>query len=256
MQTTQTTLDAKRAKRTKGKPKVSGVQSSYSKALRGVARRIGEMVGLYDPEDYTSLSSLQKLLRRYAKALRPWAERTAASMLADVNRKDRTMWERLSGEVGAQMRFDIRKTDVGKTIRQLMQEQVDLITSLPLEASERVHKLAIEGLQGERRAADIAKMIYASQEVTKSRAVLIARTEVSREATVLSQTRAAQAGVTHYIWRTAGDATVREGHQAMEGKVCEWAHPPAVNENGRIYYHHPGCIWNCRCWAESIITEH
>lgn len=256
MTTPQPTSDAKRAKRAKrakGKPKVSGVQSSYSKALRGVARRIGEMVDLYDPEDYTSLSSLQTLLRRYAKALKPWAARVAASMLADVNRKDQAMWERLSGEIGAQMRFDIRKTHVGTTIRQLMQEQVDLITSLPLEASERVHKLAIEGLQGERRARDIAKMIYASQEVTKSRAVLIARTEVSRAATVLSQVRAGQAGITHYIWRTAGDGTVREGHKAMEGKVCEWAHPPAVNENGRIYYHHPGAIWNCFP-GETLVT--
>lgn len=45
-----------------------------------------------------------------------------------------------------------------------------------------------------------------------------------------------------YVWRTAGDTRVREGHVHREGKVFRWSEPP---EGG-----HPGTEPNCRCWAE------
>jgi hypothetical protein len=56
-------------------------------------------------------------------------------------------------------------------------------------------------------------------------------------------------------WRTSEDGTVRPGHKAMNGKVCEWASPPAVIENGQVMHHHAGCIWNCRCWCEQLLTD-
>lgn len=105
------------------------------------------------------------------------------------------------------------------------------------------------------RQTELADQIENLGDVTRSRAVLIARTETARASTVLLQARCEEVGVTHYIWRTARDGAVRPGHRVMEGRVCEWANPPAVRENDAIYYHHPGEIWNCRCYAEPVVTD-
>ena len=195
------------------------------------------------------------MLEAYAAALKPWATRVAARMLGEVDLADQTAWRSLGNEISAQLRHDIRKTPLGERMRERLDAQVHLITSLSTEAAERVHRLTLKGLEDSTRAKEFAAEILRTGEVTQNRATLIARTEVARTATILTQARAESAGCTHYVWRTAGDSDVRAGHKAMEGKVCAWDDPPAVNENGRIMHHHPGEIYNCRCWAEVIVTD-
>ncbi|WP_249189104.1 phage head morphogenesis protein [Burkholderia cenocepacia] len=213
------------------------------------------MVDGFPPGDPAYAPTIEQLLRRYAEALTPWAEATAARMLDDLNRRDEQAWMQQAADMSRALRDELRRAPAGETMRALMAEQVGLIRSIPLEAAERVHRLTIEALEDSTRAAAISKEIQRSGEVAKSRADLIARTEVSRAATSLTEARARSVGSTHYIWRTSGDSDVRPGHRAMEGKVCSWAEPPDVDENGRIMNFHPGQIWNCRCWAEPIISE-
>ncbi|HGL5074099.1 TPA: phage minor head protein [Burkholderia multivorans] len=213
------------------------------------------MVDGFPPGDPAYAPTIEQLLRRYAEALTPWAEATAARMLDDLNRRDEQAWMQQAADMSRALRDELRRVPTGETMRTLMAEQVGLIRSIPLEAAERVHRLTIEALEDSTRAAAISKEIQRSGEVAKSRADLIARTEVSRAATSLTEARALAVGSTHYIWRTSGDSDVRPGHRAMEGKVCSWAEPPEVDENGRVMRFHPGQIWNCRCWAEPIISE-
>ncbi|SAK33214.1 SPP1 family phage head morphogenesis protein [Burkholderia multivorans] len=205
--------------------------------------------------DLEAIPTIEQLLRRYAEALTPWAEATAARMLEDLNRRDEQAWMQQAQEMSRALRDELRRAPTGETMRALMAEQVTLIKSIPLEAAERVHRLTIEALEDSTRAAAISKEIQRSGEVAKSRADLIARTEVSRAATSLTEARARAVGSTHYRWVTSGDSDVRPGHRALNGKVFAWDDPPEVNENGRIMRHHPGQIWNCRCWAEPIISE-
>ncbi|WP_419687390.1 phage minor head protein [Burkholderia theae] len=213
------------------------------------------MVDGFPPGDPAYAPTIEQLLRRYAEALTPWAEATAARMLDDLNRRDEQAWMQHAADMSRALRDELRRAPTGETMRELMAEQVGLIRSIPLEAAERVHRLTIEALEDSTRAAAISKEIQRSGEVAKSRADLIARTEVSRAATSLTEARALAVGSTHYIWRTSGDSDVRAGHRAMEGKVCAWDDPPEVDENGRVMRFHPGQIWNCRCWAEPIISE-
>ncbi len=199
--------------------------------------------------------ALNNLLKSYSDALTPWAERTAWRMLNDVNRRDLDTWRKLGQQISQQLHYDIKKTPLGGVMGALLAEQVTLIKSLPLEAAQRVHELTLKGLEDSARAKEYAKEIMRSGEVAESRAMLIARTETARTATVLLQARATSAGLTHYVWETSKDSDVRPGHKAMQGKVCEWANPPAVNENGRIMHHHPGEIWNCRCYAAPVLPQ-
>jgi SPP1 gp7 family putative phage head morphogenesis protein len=134
-------------------------------------------------------------------------------------------------------------------MQKALAEQVHLITSLPREAADRVHKLTIQGLTSGRRASEIAMEIAKSGDVTKSRALLIAQTEVSRTATALTQARAEYVGSVSYVWRTSRDAAVRPSHRRMEGKIVRWDQPPTLD--GMVG--HAGQFPRCRCFVEPIL---
>lgn len=244
------------AKPPKQKPPRTGrAEREFVQSLQSVAKHVGNIVSGYElnPDHVLVPVKLLELLKAYSQALRPWAVSTVNRMLGEVDARDRDSWRDLGSAISAQLRKDLRSAKVGGVLRGLLGEQVELIQSLPLEAAQRVHKLTVRALLDSGRAREIAEEIADTGEVTKSRATLIARTEVARTASILTQTRALQAGVTHYRWQTSKDADVRSGHRDMQGKICEFANPPAVNENGRIMYHHPGQIWNCRCWPEPLV---
>jgi SPP1 gp7 family putative phage head morphogenesis protein len=141
---------------------------------------------------------------------------------------------------------------LGSVLAQLQDEQVALITSLPIEAGRRVQEIARGTLYTGARPQALRDEILRTGEVTKSRATLIARTETAKAASLLTQTRAAHVGCTHYMWRTVRDGDVRKAHKAMEGRVCSYADPPEV-EPGKRY--HAGQIYNCRCYQEPIIPD-
>ncbi|WP_244254245.1 phage minor head protein [Burkholderia vietnamiensis] len=201
--------------------------------------------------DLEAIPTIEHLLRRYAEALGPWAEVTAARMLDDLNRRDEQAWMQQAQEMSRALRDELRRAPTGETMRALMAEQVTLIKSIPLEAAKRVHRLTIEALEDGTRAAQISKAIQESGEVAKSRADLIARTEVSRAATSLTEARALHVGSPGYFWRTSGDSDVRDSHRKMNGQFVRWDDPPTLDGMTG----HAGQFPNCRCWCEVVVPE-
>jgi SPP1 gp7 family putative phage head morphogenesis protein len=252
---TLSTADDK-PKASKPRPTRTGrAERQFMAQLRDVARHVGRLINGFEPGTAQTAASLQTLLRAYGQALKPWAVSACSRMLGEVDARDRDFWRDLSANISSQLKHDILRTPVGPALRGLLNEQVGLIQSLPIEAAERVHSLTVRGLLDSTRANEIAAEIKRTGEVTDSRAQLIARTEVARTASILTETRARAAGALFYVWETSRDADVRPGHRAMQGQICRWDDPPAVNENGRIMYHHPGRFPNCRCWASPLITD-
>ncbi len=189
----------------------------------------------------------------YAYLLEPWARSVARYMIADVNRRDARMWKANGEHMSKAIRAELQFTPTGVLHAALLDEQVALIKSLPLEAAQRVQKLTVMGLSDSRRAADIAKEIMRTGEVTKSRATLIARTEVARTAATFTQARAEFAGSKGYIWRTSKDGDVRDTHRHMEGKYVAWNDPPKTDKGLAPY--HAGCGPNCRCFPEPVLPD-
>lgn len=251
------TLDRRRnrAAGRKGPTQTARAERDYVRHLREVARHVGEIINGFEPGDISSFPPLEQLLQRYAEALTPWAERTARQMLLEVEARDRESWRALGNAISAGLRNEILNTPIGEIMRQRLADQVGLIRSIPIEAGRRVHELTTKALEDSTRANEIADDIRASGSVAESRAILIARTEVSRTASVLVESRCKHVGLAEYIWRTSRDGAVRPGHKAMEGKSCQWANPPAVDEGGRIMHFHAGQIWNCRCWPEPVLPD-
>ena len=228
----------------------SRAERDYAKQLKLLARNVGDLIDSY-VSGLHGLPTLTQLLRAYALGLRPWASKVASRMLGEVDLRDRDAWRSLGTAISAQLHQDIRNAPVGERMRELLDLQVELIQSIPLQAAERVHELAVRARIEGTRAKEIAEEIARSGEVTQSRAMLIARTETSRAATTLVQARAESIGSVAYLWRTSRDGAVRESHRKMEGVLVHWDDPPTLDG----LTDHAGALPNCRCWPEPVIAD-
>ena len=226
----------------------------YNVRLRSVARQVGHIVKGFAPDGVIHrLDKLLANLEGYANLIEPWAQSVAAYMLADVGRRNERLWKSRGRAIANSLRSEVATSAHGAVYKQMMDEQVTLIQSIPRKAAERVHLLTNEARYSGRRAEDIAQEIKLTGRVSESRARLIARTEVSRTAATFMQARAMSAGSEGYIWRTSRDSDVRPSHQAMEGRYVRWDTPPKTDKSLDPY--HAGCGPNCRCYPEPVLPD-
>jgi SPP1 gp7 family putative phage head morphogenesis protein len=239
--------------------RVRNAEYQYAIKLRAVARHIADMVKVFAVTDENSLELpqldvLMRVLERYQEILRPWARKVAEFMLHDVRRRDAKAWTQYARFMGVEIKRELESPVTREMFDRLLDEQVDLITSLPVQARQRIMRLAQEHLYTGARASEIVKEIQRTGEVTKHRAETIARTETSRAATNFTMIRADQVGSKGYIWRTSRDYNVRPLHKELEGTYHRWDDPPIAAENG--IRSHPGAIFNCRCYPEVVLPDY
>lgn len=260
-------VDAARAETAReraGFARARKAENQYARRLRDVARYIDDIVRAFVTNE-GDVSAAEPLLRvalqRYSQAIEPWARATGARMLADVSRRDEAVWARLSKTMSRALRDEIQTAPTGEALRALLAEQVDLITSLPLDAAQRVHELTLAGLETSTRANVIAEQVLATGHVTRNRANMIARTEVARTASTLVEVRATHVGSEGYIWRSSEDADVRNAdgnpvgsHRKLNGQFIRWDSPPVASTDG-VTRAHAGQIYNCRCYPEPVIPD-
>ncbi len=233
-------------------------ENHYAKALRKVAQHVGAIVDAFnptpsvdDPIDPALVAQIETALNRYAQQIDDWAYAVADRMVKEVAARDEGSWFDVSRKIGRTLRKEIAEAPTGRVMRERLEAQTALITSIPREAAERVRDLTLDGIVRGTRATEIAKEIMQSGEVAESRAMLIARTEVSRTATELTRARAEHIGSPGYWWRTAGDTDVRDSHQKMNGKFVAWNNPPTLDGMTG----HAGQLPNCRCFCDVIVPE-
>lgn len=233
--------------------KARRAERGFARQLAYIAREVGVIVRGFAPHGFVEApAELVQALRHYGDRIGPWARAVSSRMIAEVNQRDEKAWAEAGRELGRNLRMEVRRAPTGQAMRALLDEQVGLITSLPIKAAQRVHRLTIEAVtETGARASEIAKEIMRSGEVTKSRAMLIARTETSRTVTALTQARAEHIGSIAYVWRTSRDSDVRPSHKAMEGTVVRWDDPPTLDG----LTGHAGALPNCRCYVEPIIPD-
>lgn len=189
-------------------------------------------------------------LERYADLIEPWAEAVSNRLISTLEIADDAICRDRSQRISAGLR-DLMNSGTGAVTRSIIDEQVKLFKSLPLQAADRVydiHNQAIEAVVTGRRSSELKKEIMRTGEVTESRARTIARTEVSRASTAITQARSTAIGSRGYIWRTADDSDVRHSHKQMEGQYVDWAKPPTLDGMTG----HAGQFPNCRCYCEVV----
>ncbi len=206
--------------------KARRAEISFRRRLLSVANQIDHIVrAVDDPNEIIAL------LTEWSHILNPWARAVATKMITEVSARDLKAWNELGREMGRALQREIRQAPTGQALRGYLAEQVDLITSLPLEAAQRVHKLTLRGITEGTRSQDIAAEILKTGHVTKSRARLIARTEVARTASALVQVRAQYVGSESYVWRTSLDDVIDligyRKQPTPEGYFCSPGFPEA-----------------------------
>lgn len=221
-------------------------ENEYNSQLRRVAKQVAHIVSLYQDNEKLR-PGLDAALRAYAESLQPWAKAVADRMISKVSKGNAKAWKSQSAAISKGLRID----EMLPVAQSLQNEQVALITSLPIDAGTRAQELALQAATGGRRASDIAAEIANTGHVTASRATLIARTEVAKANSVITQARSAQVDSTHYIWRTADDADVRDSHAEMEGQIVAWDDPPTLSDGTTT---HAGQFPNCRCYPEPVFN--
>jgi SPP1 gp7 family putative phage head morphogenesis protein len=239
----------------------------YRAQLRKIAQQVGHVASGFDPEDATQVAALVATLQRYAAVLAPWARAVAARMLAETARRDRRAWRRHARLLGEAIEAELNSAPIGGAYQDLMARQVDLITSIPLDAAKRVHELATAALYEGRRAGEIAAEIRRQADVSRSKAELIAVTEVGRAATTFQRVRAQALGSEGFIWRAVMDYKTRPeigspdfarlntlergSHRKLDGTFHRWDEPPIAGTRGERAL--PGCIYRCRCICEPVL---
>lgn len=230
-----------------------GIERRYAMQLRGIATKIGKLVTSYsDPlNSAAQRQQIDRALAAYADQITPWARALAARVVVEVDFANRRAYAAHSAEMSRGLRRELDRAPTGRMMRLMMAEQVELIRSLPIEAAQRVHDIAMKNIVTGKRADSLAAEIMRTGDVTKSRANLIARTETSRTANNLTMARAMFVGSVEYTWETARDSDVRPSHRQMQGQVVQWADPPELDGMRG----HAGCLPNCRCYSSPLITR-
>lgn len=208
--------------------------------------------GSYDGSN-DSVTDILDRLDRYADLIEPWAESVSKRLISTLEIADDAMWRERSYQISAGLR-DLMAGSQGQVTRSIIEEQVKLFKSLPIEAADRVydiHNQAIESVVSGKRSSELKKEIMRTGEVTEARARTIARTEVGRASTAITQARATNIGSRGYIWRTSEDSDVRHSHAEMNGQYVDWAKPPTLDGMTG----HAGQFPNCRCYPESVVPE-
>lgn len=246
---------------------IRNAERSYGVQLRKVAKHIDDLIKGMHPYDANTIDTLRRMLELYSQTLKPWATAVSKRMLADVANRDQRAWTLHTKAMGYEMRREVFSTPIGLRFQDLMESQVKLITSLPLEASQRVFDIATGNMFKGARAADLAKHIMDTGNVTRARANLIARTTTSTAATSITQARAEFIGSPGYVWTSAEDYLVRPeigikhfaqlnklamgSHRKLNGTFHGWNDPPIADPTG--IRAHPGQIWNCRCYPSPVL---
>lgn len=263
------TRDAsRRQKKTlKGKFKPSSAaEREFAKSLKKVAKISSAIVdshsiGSNDGVGIELDPGLQRALEQYAKKLGPWARTQSAKLLDAVQRSNKRAYTEKSKAVGVAIRLEADDSHIGIIARALMDEQVELIKSIPMEAGRRAQKIALESVLAGTRAApdqdtvaELQKQLGLTEEVAVNRAKLIARTETARANAAINQARAMSVGSGQYRWHNSGDGAVRHSHRIykgrpLQGRIFSWDEPPTLSDG---MTGHPGTFPNCRCFAEPV----
>lgn len=241
-------------------------EREFQRALKKVAKVSGHIVESHvNGTKIENEDQMHKALNNYADLITPWARRQSAKLLDIVQRSNERAYGKKAKALSKTLNKQMSESQfAGALARSLMDEQVALIKSIPIEAGLRAQKIAFEaathGLRAEPDQStidELQKQLGLSTEVATSRATLIAVTETARANAMINQARAMNVGSTHYRWHNSGDGAVRHSHKyyngkPMQGQIFAWDKPPTLDDG---MTGHPGTFPRCRCFAEPVFED-
>lgn len=170
-----------------------------------------------------------------------------AALTVKLSVKD---WKRMVKEtIGIDILEDYYNGDFYKdALEAWTQENVDLIKTIPHEALSKMRDIVLDGYRNGKTTTQIVKEIQKEYGDSRGHARFIARDQISKLNSQITQKQQRDAGVSEYEWSDSGDSRVRSGHHRLNGHRFRWDDPPVVDDRtGRRC--HPGEDYQCRCVA-------
>jgi SPP1 gp7 family putative phage head morphogenesis protein len=198
-------------------------------------------------EDALIQSAAESMARRMITGVlftnaQSWRAAARASL------RTRRIYEALRAEMGGPL---------GMRVDELVRANVKLIGRIPDVLNARAAAFVGREQRRGRRAESIAKDLQAKMPaVRKSLVTMLARTEVGRAETAVTQARAERLNLPWYEWATVEDRRVRPSHRKMDKLMVAWADPPAPEQLvglPSMGHYAPGVTYNCRCIALPLI---
>lgn len=234
------------------------IEREYYSRLNEVNNRIDEILWEYDANDPMSSIDVTQALEEYSNKLLDWATDLVGGVIYNLNEDDERTWRAHSAQMSRYLKRELTRVPLEPVMKDYMNENVQLIKSLPLTAAQKVQQMVLKNLYtGEYRAEELSEKIRGLGSITKSRAKLIARTEIAKMSTGLTKARSEFLNIPWYIWKTSGDIRVRSSHEIMNNVLVRWsdpASPEELDKQKKTYGHyHPGQIFNCRCFSQPVL---
>lgn len=100
--------------------------------------------------------------------------------------------------------------------------------------------------------------------LSDSKCALLARDQIGKAQSSISQMQMEEIGLEMYIWSTSNDDRVRDSHAVMEGLLCRWDDPTVYSDDGGKTWKdrpsgavllHAGQDIQCRCVALAYFPE-
>ncbi len=137
---------------------------------------------------------------------------------------------------------------IAKLVPQWRKENVARVTGMLEDQLGKIERILEEG--DGHYADTLAKEIQRQcEDVSDSRATLIATDQALTLNAQITAQRQQDAGIEEYVWTTSNDERVRDEHEALEGEVFSWESGGDPTEG------HPGEAVLCRCTAFPILPE-
>ncbi len=201
----------------------------------------------------TEGAKLTELAGRVGAKVSTHQERELVKQLSAAASVQKGLRQRPSARAGQAPKLPL----VRDTLREFQAQNVALIQSIPEKAHQRLRSVLADGIAKGRTVEQIGLDIEGEFEVTKRRALLIARDQTMTLAEQLNRERQKAIGVTEYIWRArggpVGDGRNRREHLALHGTRQRLDQPPVVDSAGNRAQ--PGEQVNCRCWSEPVLDS-
>lgn len=225
--------------------------------------------GIMD-ELYQAVSQVfQRILNNVLSRTQGPGLRRRLESLANLTRKLTIKeWKKaIHATLGIDIREDFYLGDFFRKQLDLWRDKnVDLIKTIPHDSLGKMRDIVYDGFTTGRTTKDIVKDIQSVYNNSKARATLIARDQMAKLNSQITQEQQRGIGLEEYVWSTCNDERVRDCHKAFEGQTFRWDEPPEIWHPkikkgvmvGIVYegrHCHPGEDYQCRCVARPVFTK-
>lgn len=239
----------------------SAAEREFYKQLKKVAEESAKVVRKHTKgASIIDEPGMIKALRKYSESLTPWAMRQSEKLLKQVSNSNKRSYRNKSETMSYLLKTNFSEIQSTEAALALMNEQVALIKSIPLEAGLRAQNIAQKNiLEGRRAQPDpsvvdqLKKEMGMTEEVAVNKAKLIARTETARANSAFVESRAASVGSEGYIWKSAKSPNSRKSHVQMHNKFVRWDTPPTLSDGTTG---HAGTFPNCLCYPDPVLPDY